>query len=368
MSTATYIYVAEVATPAGRGVLAAVGPALVSFGIFLVYVLGSYLHWKTVASICAGISLITPILMQWVPESPFWLASRGRVKEAYHAMYWLRQNNNLAQQELDEFSKGNTDTKDSIMNKFRAVKKWSVVKPFLILVTFFLFQELSGIYVILYYAVDFFKGVGTSMDAYSASMIVGSLRVIMGIVGACLINHVRRKILAATSGVLLGITMLIAATCDYFDGDPTIKLVCVLAHVCASMIGFLQLPWIMSGELYPQKIRGIMSGTTTCCAYILIFLNIKTYPELANVVGRNGTLYMFAFCAILGAIFCILFLPETKGKSLSEITQGFEAAKSDAQQSSNVKNNDNNVTNRRKNSVPSIDGILAKNKERKLSV
>lgn len=368
MSTATYIYVAEVATPAGRGVLAAVGPALVSLGIFLVYVLGSYLHWKTVASICAGISMITPFLMHWVPESPYWLASRGRVKEAYHAMYWLRQNNNLAQQELDEFSKGNTEMEDSIMNKIRAAKKWSVVKPFLILVTFFLFQELSGIYVILYYAVDFFKGVGTGMDAYSASMIVGSLRVIMGIVGACLINQVRRKILAATSGVLLGITMLIAATCDYFDGDPTIKLVCVLAHVCASMIGFLPLPWIMSGELYPQKIRGIMSGTTTCCAYILIFLNIKTYPELTNVVGTNGTLYMFAFCAILGATFCILFLPETKGKSLSEITQGFEATKSDVQQSSSVKSNDNNVTNRRKTSVPSIDGILAKNKERKLSV
>lgn len=356
MSTATYIYVAEVATPAGRGVLAAVGPALVSFGIFLVYVLGSYLHWKTVASICAGISIITPILMQWVPESPYWLASKGRVKDAYQAMYWLRQNNNTAQKELDEFSKGNTETEDSILNKFRTIGRWSVIRPFIILVTFFLFQELSGIYIILYYAVDFFKGVGTSMNAYSASMIVGSLRVVMGVVGACLINHVRRKVLATVSGVLLGITMLIAATSDYFGGDPTLKLVCVLAHVSASMIGFLQLPWIMSGELYPQKIRGIMSGTTTCCAYILIFLNIKTYPELAGAIGQNGTLYMFACGAILGAVFCAIFLPETKGKSLSEITMGFETAKEDTQQQC-----DSN-----KSTATSVDSV--RNNDAKLSV
>lgn len=376
MSTATYIYVAEVATPLSRGVLAAVGPALVSLGIFMVYVLGSFVHWKTVAFVCAVISFLTPILMQMVPESPLWLASKGRAKEAYESMYWLRQNNSVAQTELDEFSKGNsTEMESTFMDKVRSVRRWSVLKPFMTLLVFFMFQELSGIYIILYYAVDFFKGVGTSVNEFTASMIVGGIRVIMGVFGACLINQIRRKVLATTSGVLLSVTMLGAAICDTLGGSPWIKLVCVLGHVCASMIGFLQLPWIMSGELYPQKIRGIMSGATTCCAYILIFLNIKTYPNLVGVITNNGTLYMFGGCALIGAVFCAVFLPETRGKSLTEITQGFEDEGKIPNQEDCESKKVDNMQNwisvvKRKHSVPNMptkNGISLK-AERKLSI
>lgn len=368
MSTATYIYVAEISTPDIRGILAGVGPALVSLGIFLVYVLGSYLHWKTVATICAAMSIITPILMQFAPESPLWLASKGRVQDAYGAMNWLRQDAKVAQDEINDLFKiENTHVNDTIRNKMRAVCRWSVFKPFLILLTFFMFQELSGIYIILYYAVDFFEGVGTSIDAFTASMIVGGLRVVMGVIGACLINHVRRKILATSSGILLSVTMFLAGASNYFGGSPTLRLVCVLGHVCASMIGFLQLPWIMTGELYAQKIRGIMSGATTCCAYILIFINIKTYPYLVDLISINGSLFLFGGCAILGAIFCAAFLPETKGKSLSEITLGFEDKKDDKDNSIG----DRQITNvTRKTSAPTmvINITEAKTIKRKVSV
>lgn len=328
MSTVSYIYVVETTTPEKRGVLSALGPGLVSTGIFIVYSLGAFVHWRKVAAICAGVSLLTPFLMYFVPESPLWLASKGQMKEAYNAMFWLRQNNNTAQQELMEFTKdrkvGETMTFKEKLNLF---KKQSVLKPFVLLIIFFIFQEMSGIYVILYYAVDFFKSVGTSVNEFTASIIVGGVRVFMGAVGACLINSFRRKTLAATSGLLLGVAMLGAAVCDSLNGPPLVKLACILLHVSFSMVGFLQLPWIMSGELYPQDIRGVMSGATACCAYVLIFFNIKTYPQLENLLTSNGTLYLFGGCALLGAAYCLLFLPETKGKTLNEIMKEFDEKK-----------------------------------------
>ncbi|XP_061716800.1 facilitated trehalose transporter Tret1-2 homolog isoform X2 [Cydia pomonella] len=327
MSTASYIYVAEITTPEKRGVLSALGPGLVSTGIFVIYSLGSFVHWRKVAAICAGVSLLTPFLMYFVPESPLWLASKGQMKEAYNSMFWLRQNNSTAQQELMEFTKDRKVDSMTFRQKLALFKRRSVLKPFCLLIVFFMFQEMSGIYVILYYAVDFFHSVDTSVNAFTASIIVGGVRVFMGAVGACLINSFRRKTLAATSGLLLGVTMLGAAVCDTVNGPPLLKLVCVLLHVSFSMVGFLQLPWIMSGELYPQDIRGVMSGATACCAYVLIFFNIKTYPQLENVLTSNGTLYLFAFCALLGASYCLLFLPETKGKSLTEIMKQFDEEK-----------------------------------------
>ncbi|KAJ0172829.1 hypothetical protein K1T71_011968 [Dendrolimus kikuchii] len=328
MSTVSYIYVAEITTPEKRGVLSALGPGLVSTGIFIVYSLGAFVHWRKVAGICAGVSLLTPFLMYFVPESPLWLASKGHMKEAYSAMFWLRQNNNTAQQELMEFTKDRKTSENmSFKQKLGLFKRRNVLKPFALLIAFFIFQEMSGIYIILYYAVDFFKSVGTSVNEFTASIIVGGVRVVMGAVGACLINSFRRKTLAAVSGLLLGITMLGAAVCDSLNGPPLIKLGCVLLHVSFSMVGFLQLPWIMSGELYPQDIRGVMSGATSCCAYVLIFFNIKTYPQLEKLLSSNGTLYLFGICAMLGAAYCLFFLPETKGKSLTEIMRQFDEEK-----------------------------------------
>ncbi|KAI8441183.1 hypothetical protein MSG28_009417 [Choristoneura fumiferana] len=313
-----------------RGVLSALGPGLVSTGIFVVYSLGAFVHWRKVAAICAGVSLLTPFLMYFVPESPLWLASKGQMKEAYNSMFWLRQNNSTAQQELMEFTKDRkTGESMTFKQKLGLFKRRSVLKPFALLIVFFVFQEMSGIYVILYYAVDFFHSVDKTVNGFTASIIVGGVRVFMGAVGACLINSFRRKTLAAASGLLLGAAMLGAAICDSVNGPPMIKLACVLLHVSFSMVGFLQLPWIMSGELYPQDIRGVMSGATACCAYVLIFFNIKTYPQLANILTSNGTLYLFAFCALLGAAYCKLFLPETKGKSLTEIMRQFDEEKKD---------------------------------------
>ncbi|XP_047538739.1 facilitated trehalose transporter Tret1-2 homolog isoform X2 [Vanessa atalanta] len=331
MSTVSYIYVVEITTPEKRGVLSALGPGLVSTGIFIVYSLGAFIHWRRVAAICAAFSLLTPFLMYFVPESPLWLASKGQMKEAYNAMFWLRQNNNTAQQELMEFTKDRkSDESMTFRQKLGLFKRRSVLKPFCLLIVFFAFQEMSGIYVILYYAVDFFKSVGTSVNEFTASIIVGGVRVAMGAVGAALISSFRRKTLGWASGLLLGAAMLGAAVCDSLDGPPLVKLACVLLHVCFSMVGFLQLPWIMSGELYPQDIRGVMSGATSCCAYVLIFLNIKTYPQLENLLTSNGTLYLFAICALLGAAYCYLFLPETKGKTLAEIMRQFDEEKKEA--------------------------------------
>lgn len=373
MSTATYIYVAEISTVRARGVLAALGPALVSFGIFLVYLLGSYFHWKTVAIVSAAISMIAPALLQWVPESPLWLASKGRLAEAYRAMTWIRQNAAMAHNELDDLYKGTTVLRDSVPDKLKSICRVSVLKPFLILLVFFMFQELSGIYIILYYAVDFIKSVGTNMNEFTASIIVGGLRVFMGIIGVALISNFSRRVLAITSGILLSATMLTAA----MYGQPVVKLLCILCHVCASMIGFLQLPWIMSGELFPQKIRGIMSGTISSCAYLLIFTNIKTYPNLVALITNNGTLYLFGSCALLGAAFCYFFLPETKGKSLAEITREFEENNMKNDIETDVITYTNNsfdpefTVTRRKSSAPNIFTIVLNEKgtnKRKLSI
>jgi facilitated trehalose transporter len=203
----------------------------------------------------------------------------------------------------------------------------TVWKPFFILLAFFIFQEGSGIYVILFYAVDFFREVGTSVDEFMASISVGVARLVMSIVGAALLGRFDRRTLAMTSAI--GMTLAMSVTSSYefiFAGVPThirpfawLPAICILIHVCVSMIGMLQLPWIMTSELFPLKVRSFACGLVTAAAHLFIFASVKTYPALSGVLGMSGTLVFFASASFCGAIFVYALLPETKGKTLMEI-------------------------------------------------
>lgn len=102
MATASYLYVAEVAPASHRGPLSACGPVLVSFGVLVVYTLGFFAPWHVVAALCTLFALFSLVAVSLVPETPPWLASRGRVAEARTALVWLRRSPAAADKELAE--------------------------------------------------------------------------------------------------------------------------------------------------------------------------------------------------------------------------------------------------------------------------
>lgn len=102
-----------------------------------------------------------------------------------------------------------------------------------------------------------------------------------------------------------------------------VPLLCIGTHVGASMIGFLTLPWVMTSELYPLRFRGSLGGLTTSIVQVLTFAMIKTYPDLNTVIGLEFTMWIFAATGLLGAIFALTILPETRGRSLDDIEMKF---------------------------------------------
>jgi len=99
--------------------------------------------------------------------------------------------------------------------------------------------------------------------------------------------------------------------------------------VGASMIGFLTLPWVMTSELYPLRFRGSLGGLTTSIVQILTFVTIKTYPDLNAIVGLEFTMWIFGTAGVLGAVFALTILPETRGRSLDDIEMKFSSKSSD---------------------------------------
>lgn len=83
-------YVAEVTQPQFRGMLAATGTTCVITGIFVTFVLGKFFAWRAVAMVCSCLPILTIIALFFVPESPYWLLTKGRINEARNSLCWLR--------------------------------------------------------------------------------------------------------------------------------------------------------------------------------------------------------------------------------------------------------------------------------------
>lgn len=135
-----------------------------------------------------------------IPETPAWLASRGRTDEAKEALLWLRGPGFNVDKEYQELCDANTKRKEEEKSLLRALHMPNVWKPFLILLIFFTLQQLCGIYVILFYAVNVLEDIGVDVNEYAASVGIGVIRLFASILGAGLSNIFGRKSLAFVSG------------------------------------------------------------------------------------------------------------------------------------------------------------------------
>lgn len=203
-----------------------------------------------------------------------------------------------------------------------------VYKPLFILIAFFFFQEGSGLYIFLFYAVQIFQEFGTSYDESVVTITIGLLRLLMSLLGAYLIGKFGRRQLSIFSGICMSLAMLAVSLYLQFveliqNPIHIIPVLCVFLHVGSSMIGFQQIPFILSNELFPARCRGLMSGITYSIAYILIFLSVKLYPSLVALIQIQGMLWAFFSITAIGVVFLYNFLPETKDKPFEEISGNF---------------------------------------------
>lgn len=336
MGSSTYVYVSEISLPAYRGLFASLGPVFVSLGVLFVYYMGYLLHWQIVCYFCAVSACISFIIVSFMPETPAWYASKGLVVKSTASLNWLRNSSAIANAEIADILQSISESKDedkkSCCQSLREFVQPTVWKPFFTLCGFFMLQQGSGIYIILYYAVNFFQKVGSSIDAWQASISMAVMRLLMSVVGSIFIQNFGRRTLAMISGAGMALAMGLCGFYEhYFHGVPVadrpeswIPFVCIMLNVCASMLGTLQLPWIMTGELFPLSVRGFMQGFMSCIAYVLVFITVKMYPFLSNRLEIADTMFVFAISSTVTILFAFFVLPETRGKTLLEIERTFQ--------------------------------------------
>ncbi|PSN36623.1 hypothetical protein C0J52_10456 [Blattella germanica] len=228
---------------------------------------------------------------------------------------------------------------ETLMATASTLKRPDVWKPLLILNTFFLFMQFSGVPVLIAYAVNIMMSEGVSLDPYFATLLLGIVKLVFEIVAGFVQNRYGRRPLSMISGLGMALCMVGLGLAHHFraGGASWIPLLLIFAYVIAASVGFFLIPWAMLGEVYPTKVAGLACGITTCLGNLFGFASIKLFPTFVVAMGGTasgnsinapeGVYYLYGGLTCLSVLFIALYLPETFQRSLQEISDDFKGPK-----------------------------------------
>jgi MFS transporter, SP family, major inositol transporter len=330
-------FLAEMAPAERRGRIVTQNELMIVTGQLLAYVSNAFLgaaFGEEAASIWRWMLVLAsiPAVILWfgmliVPESPRWLASKGKMGEALRTLKTIREENR-AEAELNEIK--NTLSQESGI-EHATYKDFAVpwVRRILLLgIGIAVVQQATGVNSIMYYGTQILQQSGFSTNAaLFANIANGAISVIATFFGIWLLGKVGRRPMLITG--LIGTTSaltLIGIFSNILAGSPALPY--VVLSMTVTFLAFMQglvapVTWLMISEIFPQRLRGLGMGITVFCLWMTNFVIGFFFPILMSAIGLSTTFFLFAAVGIGSVTFAVKFLPETKGKSLEELESYF---------------------------------------------
>ncbi|KAJ9574690.1 hypothetical protein L9F63_008151 [Diploptera punctata] len=291
------------------------------------------------------IAIICLIMSFLVVESPIWLARNGKTIAAERALNWIWGPNREteAKNDLDMILRiirsEEKEKEESNSSNWRMIFTARVMKPFLIIHAFNLFQIICGTNLLIFFSltimqqIEGIQGVAEvdGMDSKLSTVLISTVRVIFMIVACVLLFLIGRRPLALTSGIgssisalTLGVFLYIQTTSPMeFTGTSWVAIALVLSFVATNTIGFFVLPSVMMGEILPGKIRSLACGYIYAINDVGMCFTIKSFPSMSESLGAHGVFWMFGIASVACTLLVFLLVPETQGKSLEQIENYF---------------------------------------------
>ncbi|KAJ0620967.1 putative major facilitator, sugar transporter, major facilitator superfamily [Helianthus annuus] len=317
------VFIAEIAPKQLRGLLTAANQLLIIAGVSVSFVIGTLLHWRTMA--LAGLIPCVVLLvgLSLIPESPRWLAKIGKQAEFDFALRKLRGTDVDVSEEAAEI-KDYIETLDKLPKaRLFDLFQTRYLKSVIIGVGLMIFQQFGGINGICFYASSIFASAGFAADIGTITYAV--LQVVVTTLNALFIDKAGRKplLLVSVTGMALG--CLLAAASFYMKtyqialaAAPALAVTGILLYIAGFSLGMGAVPWVIMSEIFPINIKGTAGGLVTLVNWAGAWAVSYTFNFLLTW-SSYGTFLLYAAVNVACIVFVINLVPETKGKTLEEI-------------------------------------------------
>lgn len=337
-STVVPVFLAELAPYEIRGSLSGRNELMIVIGQLAAFLVNAVIGtlwgegdgvWRVMLAVCALPAIALFVGMLRVPESPRWLASKGRDAEALAVLRQVRSDER-AEAELADIRRSTTVAPDEPRESgWRTLlgNRW-LVRIVLVGAGLGVAQQLTGINSIMYYGQTVLIESGFEASAaLIANIAPGVIAVVGGVVAIRNMERIDRR-----TTLVLGFSL--TTVCHFLIGTasvllpagnparPWVILVLVVAFV-GSMQTFLNIAtWVVLSEIFPMQIRALGMGIAVFCLWTANALLGLSFPSLVAATGITGTFFGFGVVGLLALAFIWCFVPESRGRTLEQVEEG----------------------------------------------
>lgn len=273
--------------------------------------------WRWMFFACAVPSVVFFLLVFTLPESPRWLMKAGKQDKAFPTL------NKIGGEEYAREEMANIQaTLDDVTEKmdFKALLNPKFRNVLLIGIVIAVFQQWCGINTVFNYAEEIFTAAGYGVsDTLFNIVITGTVNLVFTLVAMFTVDKWGRKKLMVFGASGLAITYLLLGSAFYFQLKGVAVLSLVVVAIAIYAMSLAPITWVILSEIFPNRVRGAAMALSTFALWIACFILTYTFPLLNKSFGAAGTFWLYAGICVLGFLFVLRKLPETKGKTLEEI-------------------------------------------------
>ena len=325
-SVAAPAYISEISTAKNRGRLVALYQFNLVFGILIAFLSNYFLSgvagawdWRLMLGVEALPALVYTWMVVAVPESPRWLAAKKGDRIAALAVL-----QDLCDDPLEAQSTLDAICKDADATAAKpAVPLFSQTFRFPLLLAFLLamFNQLSGINFILYYAPEILENAGfASSESLLSSVSLGGINLLFTFVGLYFIDRIGRKKLMYIGSVGYILSLCMVSYAFYVGASPMFTLTFILMFIASHAMGQGAVIWVFISEIFPNAVRGAGQSWGTGTHWVFAALITLLGPVVMESFPEGWPIFVFfAACMVLQLLFTHWIMPETKGKSLEEL-------------------------------------------------
>jgi MFS transporter, SP family, galactose:H+ symporter len=327
------MYISELAPERIRGALVSLNQLFVTLGILVSYGVDSLFsaagNWKAMFAVGLIPAMILLVGIALMPNSPRWLVFKNRTAKARKVLERVRgENEKEVEPEIQEIE-------SAVKNQSKGVAmlKSNVVKyPLIVGLGLAIFQQVTGVNTIIYYAPTIFQfaGLDSATAAIAATTGVGLANFIVTAIALLLVDRVGRRplLLVGILGMVISLIVLgagfglTAGATGHAAGIVT--AVSLIAYISFFAIGLGPVFWLLISEIFPLQVRGTAMSLATIANWGANFAITLLFLELVGVLGQAGTFWLFAAIGIAAFVFALRLVPETKGLTLEQIESHFK--------------------------------------------
>ena len=317
------MYIAEVSPAAYRGRLVSLNQLAIVIGILVAFFTNYLLvdtgenNWRWMLLVMAIPAVLLFFSLFAVPESPRWLVAKNQIQKARIVLGKILGETESRERltEIEQTLQNHTEAEFNELFKEK-------VRPILwIGIILAVFQQITGINTIMYYAPKIFAGIGQSNDtALLQTIAIGGTNLVFTVVAMLFIDRFGRRFLIIAGSIGMTV-MLLGLSVLYFTENTAgiFVLVFILGYIAFFAASLGPALWVVVSEIFPNRLRSKGMSVALVALWTSATIVAIVFPVMLEKLDGAATFMIFALICLGSLLYTWKYVPETKGKSLEEL-------------------------------------------------